>query len=58
MTHLELLAEFYKAYKANDWDYGIQLQDEYPEIAAEVFGLILRAESEQEFNELVEDLTK
>lgn len=58
MTHLELLAEFYQAYKANDWDYGRQLQDEYPEVAAEVFGLILRADSEQEFNELVEDLTK
>jgi hypothetical protein len=37
---------------------GRQLQDEYPEMAAEVFGLVLRADSEQEFNDLVEDLTK
>lgn len=58
MTHLELLAEFYQAYKANDWDYARSLQDEYPEVAAEVFGLLLRADSEQEFNDLVEDLTK
>ena len=58
MTHLELLAEFYKAYKANDWELGRALQDEYPEVAAEVFGLVLRADSEQEFNELVETLTK
>ena len=58
MTHLELLAEFYQAYKADDLELGRQLQDEYPEIAAEVFGLILRSESEQEFNELVENLTK
>ena len=58
MTHLELLAEFYQAYKANDFEYGRQLQDEYPEMAAEVFGLVLRADNEQEFNDLVEDLTK
>ena len=58
MTHLELLAEFYQAYKANDFEYGRQLQDEHPEMAAEVFGLVLRAENEQEFNDLVEDLTK
>jgi hypothetical protein len=37
---------------------GRALQDEYPEVAAEVFGLVLRADSEQEFNELVENLTK
>ena len=58
MTHLELLAAFYQAYKADDWDYARSLQDEYPEVAAEVFGLILRADSEEEFNKLVEDLTK
>ena len=58
MTHLELLAEFYQAYKADDWDYARSLQDTYPEVAAEVFGLVLRADSEQEFNDLVEDLTK
>ncbi len=58
MTHLELLAEFYQAYKADDWDYARSLQDTYPEVAAEVFGLVLRADSEQEFNDLVENLTK
>jgi hypothetical protein len=58
MTHLELLAEFYQAYKADDWDYAVSLQDAYPEVAAEVFGLVLRADNEQEFNDLVENLTK
>ena len=58
MTHLELLAEFYQAYKANDWELGRALQDAHPEVAAEVFGLVLRSENEQEFNELVENLTK
>jgi len=53
-----LLAEFYQAYKADDWDYARSLQDTYPEVAAEVFGLVLRADSEQEFNDLVENLTK
>ena len=58
MTHLELLAAFYQAYKANDWELARALQDEYPEVAAEVFGLVLRADSEEEFNKLVEELTK
>ena len=58
MTHLELLAAFYQAYKANDWDYARTLQDQYPEVAAEVFDMVIQSENEQEFNELVEDLTK
>jgi len=58
MTHLELLAAFYQAYKSNDWEYARSLQTEYPDIAAEVFDMVLRSESEAEFNELVENLTK
>jgi hypothetical protein len=58
MTHLDLLAQLYLAFKSDDWDYAQQLQREYPELAAEVYGMVLRAESEIEFNKLVDDLTK
>lgn len=58
MTHLELLAQLYLAFKSDDWEYAQELQQEYPELAAEVYGLVLRAESEIEFNKLVDDLTK
>ena len=58
MTHLELLAQLYQAFKSDDWDYAQELQLQHPEVAAEVYGMVLRAESEIEFNKLVENLTK
>ena len=58
MTHLELLAQLYLAFKSDDWDYAQELQRQHPELSAELYGMVLRAESEREFNKLVEDLTK
>jgi len=58
MTHQELLAELYQAYKNEDMEYALILRDEYQEVFNEVAGLIIRAETQQEFNELLEDLTK
>ena len=58
MTHLELLAQFYLAYKNNDWEYAQRLQIAYPDVAAEVFDMVQRSDSEQEFMDLVSDLTK
>lgn len=58
MTHLELLAQFYLAYKSDDWEYAKRLQIAYPDVAAEVFDMVLQAETEQEFMDLVSDIAK
>lgn len=58
MDHLTLVSQLYQAYKNEDMEYALILRDEHPEVFNEVAGLIIRAETQQEFNELLEDLTK
>ena len=58
MTHLELLTHFYQAFKTGDDEYAVILQSKFPELCAEIYDLILRSETEAEFNELVKTLTK
>ena len=58
MDHLTLVSQLYQAYKNEDMEYALILRDEHPEVFNEVADLIIRAETQQEFNELLEDLTK
>jgi hypothetical protein len=58
MTHLELLAAFYQAFKTDDTEYAMILQTKYPELCAEIYGMVLRTETAAEFNDLVKTLTK
>jgi hypothetical protein len=46
------------AYKNEDADLAFTLRDEYPEVFAEVADLVIRADTKEKFDELLEDLTK
>lgn len=58
MDHLTLLAHLFQAYRNKDDEYAQQLQAAYPDMFAEVVGLIFQAETKQKFDELLEDLNK
>ena len=58
MDHIALLAELYQAYKTGNMSYALTLRDEYPELFNETAGLIIQAENKDEFDALLEDLTK
>lgn len=58
MDHLTLVSELYQAYKNEDVEYALILKDEHPELFDEVAGLIVRADTQEKFQELLEDLTK
>jgi hypothetical protein len=58
MDHVALLAELYQAYKTENMEYALVLRDEYPEVFAEVADLVVRADTKDDFDKLLEDLTK
>lgn len=58
MDHITLLAELYQAYKNEDTEYVYTLKEEYPELFAETTDMIIRSNSKEEFDKLIEDLTK
>jgi len=58
MDHITLLSQLYLAYKNEDAELAFALRDEYPEIFAEVADLVVRADTQEKFQELLEDLHK
>lgn len=58
MTHQELLAQYYQAYKNDDWEYARILQDKFPDLSQGILSLLELAKSAEEFNKLLEDETK
>jgi hypothetical protein len=58
MDHLTLLSQLYLAYKNEDAELAYTLRDAYPEVFDEVAELIKRADTQEKFQELLEDLTK
>ena len=58
MDHIGLLAELYQAYKTENMEYALVLKEEYPEVFAEVADLVIRADTKDEFDKLLEDMTK
>ena len=58
MTHLELLAHFYQAFKTNDVEYAELLQRKFPVECEQILELVLATETASEFKDLVSTLTK
>jgi hypothetical protein len=46
------------AYKTEDADLAFTLRDQYPEVFAEVADMVVRADTHEKFQELLEDLYK
>ena len=58
MDHITLLSQLYMAYKTEDAELAFTLRDEYPEVFAEVADMVVRADTHEKFQELLEDLYK
>lgn len=58
MTHLELLTHFYQAFKMDDTEYAKILQAKFPEECEEVLAMVLKAETAEDFQDLLKTLTK
>jgi hypothetical protein len=58
MDHITLLSQLYLAYKNEDTELAYTLRDAYPEVFDEVAELIKRADTQEKFQELLEDLHK
>ena len=58
MTHQELLAHFYQAYKTNDDEYAVILQSKFPVECELLLSIIEQADTEEKFNNLMISVTK
>ena len=58
MDHITLLSQLYLAYKNEDAELAYSLREAYPEVFAEVADLVIRADTQEKFQELLEDLNK
>ena len=58
MTHQELLAHFYQAFKNNDDEYAQILQDKFPVECEMLLSVIEQADTEEKFNNLMMSVTK
>ena len=58
MTHQELLAHFYQAYKSSDEEYAQILQSKFPVECQELLAIIEQADTEDKFSSLMKSVTK
>jgi len=58
MDQITLLSQLYLAYKSEDAELAFNLKEAYPEVFAEVAEMIIQADTQEKFQELLEDLHK